>query len=564
VRRNHRITGAAVAAAVALATCMSACSSTQHVGAAATSSAAVSGPYKPGGTIAISNEQGQTWDCQFNPFGAGNSESEGFVYETLDFVDILNNDLTTPMLATSYQWNAAKTAITFSIRQGVQWNDGQPFTAQDVAYTFNLLKQDPGLDVYSLWSAAGLQSATATGDTATLTFSHNAETYFYYFAGSVPIVPEHVWDNPAIVGKTPDTWGDPNPVGTGPFEVSPCTANNIQYTANPHYWQPDEPHVQKVEYPAYLSNDPANNDLASGQDNWGGQYIPSIQSFYLAKSSNFHVWSPPVTEIELMPNLKQGATADLDVREAMAYAVNTTQIAAIGEGGEETGANQTSVIAPTFSQYENTAALDAAGYNTPNTTKAASLLAQAGYSPSHPLDLTVINVTGYTDWDADLQVMKSEFQQIGIDLTVTDLADQTYTSDLQDGKFQLAFVGESDGGPTPYYELRALLDSSNSAPIGQQASTNYERYDNPAVDALLANYATATPAGQIADIKQVSADVIQDVPVIPVIQASDWFQYDTQNIQGWPTAADPYAQPSPYSEPDLEQVLLHVYSQSAQ
>jgi peptide/nickel transport system substrate-binding protein len=248
----------------------------------------------------------------------------------------------------------------------VKWSDGQPFTAQDVAFTFNLLKQDPATDLFSLWSAAGLRGATASGDTATLTFSQNAQAYFYDFADQIGIVPQHIWGDASIVGKTPDTWSDPNPVGTGPYEVSPCTANNIQYTANPRYWMPNEPHIQKVEYPAYLSNDPANEDLASGKDQWGNQFIPSIQSFYLDKSANNHTWSPPVTNADLFPNLAQGPTADLKVREAISYALDRGKISEIGEDGEEPAANQTAVISPTFSRYEDTAALLASGFSTPS------------------------------------------------------------------------------------------------------------------------------------------------------------------------------------------------------
>jgi peptide/nickel transport system substrate-binding protein len=555
----------AAAGAIGLAATMAACSSTQHVGGGGGSTGTTSnGPYKPGGTVTISNEQGQTWSCQFNPFNTSDQlESLGTVYEPLVYVDILNNQAETPMLASSFTWNSTKTQITFNVRQGVKWSDGTPFTAADVAFTFNLLKQDPALDLYSLWSAAGLQSATSSGDTATLTFTGNAQAYFYDFADQIGIVPEHIWGNASVVGKTPDTWGDTKPVGTGPYEINPCTADNIQYTANPNYWQTDEPHIQKVEYPAYLSNDPANDDLASGKDQWGNQFIPSIQSFFLDKSQYNHAWAPPVTNVDLFPNLAQGPTTSLDVREAISYAINRQEIGTIGEDGQEQPANQTGIVTPTFTQYEDTAALAASGYGTVNTAKATQLMSQAGYSTSHPLNLTVITITGYTDWDADLAVVKSELKGIGINLTVDDLADNTYTTQLNDGDFQLAYYGEG-GGPTPYTELRQELLSENSAPIGQAASTNYERYDNPAVDALFSSFATDSPTQQIADIKKISGYMISDVPLIPVVEDVDWYQYNNQDIQGWPTPQNPYAQPGPAIAPDIEQVLLHLYSSSAQ
>jgi peptide/nickel transport system substrate-binding protein len=521
--------------------------------------------HKQGGTVTISNEQGQTWTCQFNPFNpAVNLESDGFVYEPLVFVNLLNNQAETPMLAKSYTWGPGKKSIVFTVRDGVKWNDGQPFSAADVAFTFNLMKRVPSTDLYALWTAAGLQSVTASGNQVTMTFDKPAEPYFFNFANQVGIVPEHIFSTGEAAAH-PDTWADADPVGTGPFKVSPCKPNNIQFVANPSYWQPGKPYIQKVEYPAYLDNGPANLDLANGKAQWGSQFIPNIKQFYLAKSSDNHTWSPPVTLVNIFPNLDPShpATSKLAVRQAIASAVDRNQISAIGEGGQQPPANQAGIVVPTFSKYYDAAAVTAAGYDKPNPDKARQLLGTAGYSPDHPLKLTIITITGYTDWDASLAVLKQQLKPIGIDLTVQDLAQQTFDSRLFTGDFDLAYYGEP-GGPTPYYELRQLLHSKNSAPLGKQANSNYERYLNPAVDQLFDQYPSADDAGQVAIIKQVQAAMLADIPIIPTTESVDWFQYNTSDIAGWPTADDPYAQPSAFAVPDVEQVLLHLYSQSAQ
>jgi peptide/nickel transport system substrate-binding protein len=535
-------------------------------GSAAASGSASATSYKPGGTVTISNEQGQTWTCQFNPFNpAVNSESDGFFYEPLIFVDLLNNSAETPMLATGYTWSPDGKTITFTIRNGVKWSDGQPFSAADVAFTFNLMKKDPATDLYALWTGAGLQSVTVQNtNQVVMTFGQPAKTYFFNFADQVGIVPQHIFDT-GDAAAHPDTWPDTNPIGTGPFTVSPCTPNNIQMVANPTYWQAGEPHIQKVEYPAYLDNNPANLDLASGKAQWGSQFIPSIQSFYLSKSKDNHTWSPPVTNVELFPNLDPShkATSTLAVRQAIAATIDRSQIAAIGEGGQQPAANQTGVVVPTFNKYFDSAALAASGYDKPDPAKGKQLLATAGYSPSKPLKLSVITITGYTDWDASLAVIKQELAPIGIDITVDDLAQQTYDDKLFNGNFDLAYYGEP-GGPAPYYEMREILDSANTAPIGKQANSNYERYNNPAVDALFNQYPTADDAGQVAILKEIEAAMIKDVPIIPTTESVDWFQYNTSDLAGWPTQADPYAQPAAFNVPDAEQLLLHLYSKSAQ
>src|SRR6185312_607675 len=187
-------TSSLLAVAISIGLAASACSSTKHTSDSASgggSTAASSGgssstggtAYKQGGTLTISNEQGQTWPCSFNPYNSTfNLESLGFIYEPLIYTNILQDAKETPMLASGYKWNADKTQITFTIRDGVKWSDGQPLTADDVAYTYNLMKQTPALDNYSLWSAAGLTSVTATGNQVTMAFKQNAQVYFYTFA----------------------------------------------------------------------------------------------------------------------------------------------------------------------------------------------------------------------------------------------------------------------------------------------------------------------------------------------------------------------------------------------
>ncbi|HET9168685.1 MAG TPA: ABC transporter substrate-binding protein, partial [Actinospica sp.] len=259
-----------------------------------------------------------------------------------------------------------------------------------------------------------------------------------------------------------------------------------------------------------------------------------------------------------------GPTANLGVRQAIAYALNRAQIAAIGEQGEEPAANQTGVVTPTFNSFLNSSLLSSSGYSSQNLTKAQAALTAAGYSTSHPLSLTVKTVTGYTDWDADLQVVKQELAGIGINLTVLDEADNTFTSDLQNGNFQVIMYGPP-AGPTPYYELHLMLDSANDAAVGTAAQGDYGRYKNTAVDAAFGQYAAATtPAAQQAALQTVETAMINDVPLIPVVESVDWFQYSTADLQGFPSAADPYAQPSPWTYPDVEQVLLRLYSKAAQ
>ena len=514
--------------------------------------------------VTISNENGALWTCDFSPFnGSDTLLSVGFVYETLAYDNPLQSGKTTPMLASSWQWGAGNKSITFTIRKGVKFSDGTPMSAADVVYTFNLLKKYPALDLTGVWSV--LSSVSQSGsDQVVMDFKSAAVPAFYFIAGQTPIVPEHIWSKIANPVAYPDT----NPIGTGPYVVNPCTKANITYTANTHYWQPGEPHIAKVEYPAYTSNNTANDQLATGQAQWGSQYIPGIKSFYTAKSPNFHYWFPPTVNVSLVPNLKNSLLSNVKVREAMSYAIDRSKVSTIGESGYEPPANQAGIVTPTFTSWLDTSAVAKFG-NAYDPAKAKQLLASAGFklgsdgimanAAGQKLSFSVINIGDYSDWVASMQVVAQDLKAVGIQLTPDNLTNTDFDADLYYGKYQLAFYDQQTFGPSPYYELRNWLDSAGTAPIGKVAATNYERYSNPATDALFAQYAASTSAAQQhAIIDQVEQVMLNDLPIIPVVQAVDWFQYDTASLTGWPTPSNPYAQPSAYAYPDMEQVLLHL------
>ena len=507
----------------------------------------------------LANEQGELWSCSFNPFVPTSSPySVGLTYETLDFVDSLQSGKVTPWLATSYAWSNSNKTLTFTIRPGVKWSDGKPFTAADVAYTFNLLKKFPALDVNAVWSV--LSSVAQKGSNQVVfNFSTSAVPYFYYVAGQVPIVPEHIWSKI----KNPVTDAVTNPVGTGGYIMSHCTPQNIQWTANANYWQKGKADVQTVNMPAFLSNNTCNEYLATGQSQWGSQFIPDIKTYYVAKKAGNTYWFPPVANVSLFPNLKAAPLNNVAVREAISYAINRQDVSTKGEFGYEPPASQDGIVSPTFSSWTSSAASAKIGTGY-DPAKAESVLKAAGYTKGSngffekngkELKLSIITNGGYSDWVADIQIMAQELNKVGIDATPETPAANTFYADVYAGKYQLAYNAES-GGPTPFYEMRQWLYSKNSAPIGTAASSNWERYDNSAVDTLLNSYdVTTSVATQKSIVSQLENVMVTQYPVIPILEEVDWFQYNSKDFTGYPTKTNPYAQPGLYNEPDWGYVL---------
>lgn len=555
-------------ALAAMCTLLAACggSSSSTSSGTGTSSKVVSSG-TASGKLVVDNESGSTWTCQFNPFNpAVTLVSFGWMYEPLEFVNILKTGSVTPWLATSSAWSNSYKTLTFTVRSGVKWSDGQPFSAADVAYTFNAMKTDKAIDLNALWSADGgpLTNVAANGDQVVLTFNAPSQPYFYLVADETPIVPKHIWAG--LNQSKLSSYADSHPVGTGPYEMSNCAPQNIKYLNNPSYWQSSPghpvPQVKEVDYPAFLSNTPANLLLSQGGAQWGGQYIPNITGFYISKDpAHRHYWFPPVLNVSLFPNLTNSLLSQLPVREAISDAIDRSTVSRLGESGYQAPANQSGVILPTYSAWSDPSLTQ----TTYSAAKADQILSSAGFTKGSngiyqkggaPLSFTIKTISGFSDWDASLQLITQQLKAAGIQVTAQDENTSSYTSDLQSGHFQLAYGGSGgpapSPGPSPYYELRGLLFGGN---IG---STNYERFKSPSTDALFNQYSSASPSQQVNIIHDIQKVMIDQVPLIPVTEGVDWYQYDTTHFSGWPTQSNPFAQPSPYQAPDLEVVLTHL------
>ena len=148
-----------------------------------------------------------------------------------------------PDLAESWAWDETGTKLTFRLRAGVKWHDGRPFTAKDVACTWNrlngrepdYLRKNPRLIWYT-----NLKEVTTSGDhEATFHLERPQPALLSLLAsGLSPVYPCHV---PAKDMRT-------NPIGTGPFKFVEFKSNEVVRLArNPDYWKPGRPYLDAVE-----------------------------------------------------------------------------------------------------------------------------------------------------------------------------------------------------------------------------------------------------------------------------------------------------------------------------
>ena len=158
----------------------------------------------------------QSFVRNFNPFASRPLvPTLAGIYEPLMIYNMAKGELV-PWLADKYAFSADNKTLTFTLHDGVKWSDGQPFTAQDVAFTFNLLKNKTGLQGPGLQAlgASGYIDSVAAPDDKTVVFTFKVvNTPGLYDIIGQNIVPEHLWKDVADPAK----YTNDNPVGTGPF-----------------------------------------------------------------------------------------------------------------------------------------------------------------------------------------------------------------------------------------------------------------------------------------------------------------------------------------------------------
>jgi peptide/nickel transport system substrate-binding protein len=509
-----------------------------------------SAPASSGMTINV--DGGGPFVCNYNPYSVDQTDgSFGFIFEPLMIINSLTGKVT-PWLGTADAWSNDDKTLTFTIRTGVKFSNGEPFSAKDVVFSFNLLKKFPALDLNAVWPGSGLSSVTAPSATEVVFNFSRSDTPLFFYIAQTPIVPQALWSKVA----DPVTFANTSPVGTGPYELALCGTNEYQFKANPTYWQPGKPAPKTITVPSLPSGAIADTKLSQDVFDWGGLFAPNIVGTYINKDPKYnHYWYPPGPPVILYPNDRVYPMNITGFRQALALAVDRTKIGAIGEYGYEPAANQTGVVLPSQASWYS----PSVGNITYNPSAAAKLLSSLGFHKSgntlkapdgKAVSFSIQVPSGYIDWISDCQLIAQELGALGISVRVTTPSFATYESNLGTGNFTLA-LDEPSAGSNPWYTYHQVLASAESAAEGQTAASNFERWISPQTDKLLAEFsATSNPTTQKAVLKGLEQIMVQQVPVIPLVYQAWWDQYSTQHFVGWPSASDPYAVPAPYSYPD--------------
>ena len=507
----------------------------------------------------------------FNPFDTtsvlGQMGVPSFVYEPLIEFNELQVDQYYPWLAESWSFSTSGQTIIFNLRPGVTWVDGSTFSAADVAYTFNLVKANPGLG-YGL----PIVSAVATNPmTFTLTLSQPGYALLYNIA-RVPIV-----KNGYAGSVAPRRYLDTRPDGTGPYYLArraDASPKRIVLTARPRYWQSGEPAIDQLVFPAFSSTSAILSALRTGAIDWAGNFMPDVAANYVGKDQkDNHFWAPPVDCISLELNLSRFPLDRLAVRKAVSAALDRDAISKATEGGYALPAtSSTGLVVPTDSQYLTAATTgDIRGTADPGLVE--HLMQDAGYhrdgrgywADRAGRELAFgIGAAAGSPLSAAAALISAQLRAAGFDTEARAGPARQLDAELRQGDFDAAVLASATG-PSPYYMYENWLDPGLLVK-GKAEGGNYVRL-GPATDPAAA-VATAAALDQYTDYPSDSTEaaraiqalghiVSDQLPVVPLMYGVAWAEFSTRHASGWPNSQDAYEPATPVA-PFAEYTVLQL------
>lgn len=498
---------------------------------------------KRGGTVTVSQGPAGSWTANFNPWAPAMTNGTGMIWEPLLWFNNLKGGKVTPWLAKSYKWSNGNKTLTFNLRPGVKWNDGKPFTSKDVLFSYRMAKKYADFGYCNCTKE--VTRVTAPNATTVVFRLKAPNSTLLFWIGSAEPFPQHVFaglGDPAKVQVK-------KPVATGPFMVGSFSPQVFVLKRNPHYWQKGKPYVDALRYPAYSSNDSDQLALVNGEIQYGGVFIPDAKKVYASKSKYNHFWySGTGAPVALWMNNTEAPFNNVHVRRAINLAIDRKAISRVAEYGYEPPGNGAVMIPGYVKKWGLPAALKAAPA-TANVNAAKAELAKAsGVDVSKPMKIYV--VSGWSDWVTSVQMIAQQLKAVGFNLSVEPLQYSDYLTKLQQGSFDMAISWTAGEGNSPYFLYRDDFSTLGGvyAPIGQTATSNFARFKNAKLDTLLTNFSRTTKTSQqVGIIKQAQRIVASQVPIVGIMNAGNWYEYNDKQFVGWPTAKNPYDLPMPWA-----------------
>lgn len=447
---------------------------------------------------AVYSEGGQT----LSPYEANDVTSDTFVtaaYDQLvtyattevDGKPAAKTDEVVPMLAKSWKESKDHKTYTFTLRDDVKFQSGNPLTADDVVSSFDLIKKSASAS--SLYQLAGIDTVKKVDD-STVEIALRAPNHL--FLQIIPMYSFSIVDAKTVESKGGADWLAKNTAGSGPYTVGswdPSTEAKLERKDD--YWgqKPDLGTVD-VKFIAEPSN--RVQLLEKGEAQLATEIQPKDVD-KLSSTEGVKIDSRKSNKILYFAmNNKMKPFDDPRVRQAVNYAIPYDQLiddVMMGQAGPMKSAVASSTPGWTDKGHDYEHNLD----------KAKKLLKESGHADGFSFDFTL--GSGFQDWNDDAVRIQAELKKIGVTMNIKNMARPQFLEATDKGEVQAFISRWTSFVNDPGYHLGLLLDSGGSS--------NNVNYSKPTVDKLLKTAATQPDQGKRNKLYAQAQEIIsRDAP----------------------------------------------------
>ncbi|QUJ68906.1 peptide ABC transporter substrate-binding protein [Photobacterium sp. GJ3] len=455
-----------------------------------------------------------------------------------------------PALASHWETSADGKTVTFHLRDGLQWSNGEPLTAADFVYSFQRNADPASAAPYSWYLATanilnaveitdGKKAKETLGvkalDEHTVQFTLTQPTPYFVKTLSHPSTfPVYR----KVVEQFGDNWTRPEHiVSSGAYTLTNWVVNErIDLVRNPKYWNDAKTVINKAAYLAIENQTAEYNRYRTGEIDITSTF-PLEQYKQIKKERPDELLTmPSLATYYYLFNLEKKPFDDVRVRKALAYAIDRDVVTKIILGQGQIPAY--GVTPPAVAGFDAPVLPWSKLNQKERNQKAKALLAEAGFSKDKPLKFELVYNTNEAHKKLALAMMSMWKQSLPVEV---DLANQEWKTFLEK-------LAQKDFGLARYAWVGDYNEASTFLSYFESKGMNYSRWANPAYDQAMANALAATSETERNKFYQEAERIFsEEMPAIPlyfytktVVKSPKVGGYSTTNASAYRYTRDLY------------------------
>jgi peptide/nickel transport system substrate-binding protein len=504
----------------------------------------------------------------FHPYQAGANTRTGFnfLYEPLYFYNAyVDSNSIMPWIGTGHEFNDDFTEITVHIREGVEWSDGHPWTAADLVFTINMLRENAPFLLNAVDMKTWVEKAEVIDPlTAKITLTApNPRFMFSYFTNNfdngVPIIPKHIWE-----GKDAQTFKNLDmaqgwPVVSGPYRLEVSSPEQRIWRVRTDWWAEkigfqQRPQVERLIYVPFMDEAKRVQAIISNTLDMTAGVMPANVMTMVDENPNVTTWSGrdvPYGYLDWWPlslgfNAMEPPFDDAEVRWAINHAINREQLVEVGW----MGAGKPSLLPfpdfPSIRKYLDQVqdVIDKYPVGVHDPQRTAEILSRKGWAKDEDgiwakdgdrFKIVIDISPGFQDITP---VLVRQLLDAGFDAS-SRMTSDGYSRTTQ-GIARTYIMGNGGSVRDPYFTMRLYHDRF-ALPTGE-ATDIFWRWRHRKFSDLVDEMGQTSPEDpRMIPLLREALDIwLAEMPAIPLLQFYHRLPHNQTNWTNWPSQENPY------------------------